>query len=62
MGAVGVEESWEYRSDVIAYDTMLVSQHTVCVWETRRYGEGGREQGLTHTEIHHHYLSRFYRR
>lgn len=61
MGAVGVQESWEYRSDVIAYDTMLVSQHTVCVWE-RRYGEGGREQGLAHTKIHHHYLSHFYHR
>lgn len=41
MGAVGVEESWEYRSDVIAYDTMLVSQHTVCVWER---GDMGREE------------------
>lgn len=55
MGAVGVEESWEYRSDVIAYDTMLVS---LCVGE-RRYGEGGREQGLAHTEMHHHYLPPF---
>lgn len=60
MGAVGVEESWEYRSDVIAYVTMLVSQHTVCVREGR-YGEGGLERGLTHTEIHHHYLPHFYR-
>lgn len=41
MGTVGAEESWEYRSDVIANDTMLVSQRTVCVWER---GDMGKEE------------------
>ncbi len=41
MGAVGVEGNGECRSDVIAYDTMLVSQHTVCEWER---GNMGREE------------------
>lgn len=41
MGVVGVEESWEHRSDVIAHDTILVSQRTVCVWEI---GDMGKEE------------------
>lgn len=61
MAAVGVEEIWECRSDVIAYDTTLVSQHCVCgrgeMW-------GGRTSAgtCTHTEIHHHYLPLRYHR
>lgn len=57
MVAVGVQQSWEYQSDVRAYDTMLVSQCIVSVWER---GEAGSR--LAHTEIHHHYLSHFYNR
>lgn len=63
MGAVGVKESWEYRSDVIAHDTIACKSACVCVcvWERERERveirtEGGIERGgLTHTEIHHHY-------
>lgn len=60
---MGVEGSWEYRSDVMVYDTMPVVQDggAACVWE-RRYREGGGELGLTHTGIYHHYLSHFYHR
>lgn len=36
MGAVGVGGSWEYRSDVITYDTACKSAHAVCGREAMR--------------------------